>query len=1040
MSRSSRQKEKYGNNEEKYQDKYNEGTAARTRPFSFDDIMLKRVNKRQSEDVKPVPEGSRNRSGKDIVEGVSNHVKSDRHRHRDSVPADVKKASEDLEKVSSRKKEDSSSRREGKLVKGNEKVSRDLESKLKATPDRNYSGDKAKGGKADGRAHRKRKNEEWSSDNFDNEHEKRHSRDLVARERHADRSSGKYDKESKRKNQNDDERSRDRNSGKKHDLETAERKGKKESSQLPQEDSRSKRRRSRSREHDKDRARKSISLSPRQHKRTSYDVHEHGELPSHSSKGRSGRIHSDVERKKISFNGSSSDYRRNGDSARRLGGYSPRKRRTEAAIKTPSPTNRSPEKRSATWDLPPIRTESKSTGSVPYNFQSANQTVSSTKQDLSSMISVTSSTPKPVVGVLSGASPLKINASVDSVQLTQATRPMRRVYVENLPASATEEAVMECLNSFLLSSGVIHVQATQPCISCIINKEKGQALVEFLTPEDASAALSFDGRSFFGSNIKIRRPKDYVEVTCGNSYLEKKVGGLLFAAEFNSSNNAVCELVRSRRLSGYEKKTAAVLALLGLGRVDVQQIIIHCSCFRMVMKLTAKLRRFSGVVANFAVFADFKTGVPEKSVAATISVSDIVKDSPHKIFIGGISKVISSQMLMEIASAFGPLKAYHYEFNADLDEPYAFIEFVDQAVTSKACAGLNGIRLGGKVLTVVQAIHDGLPVENIGYPPFYEIPEHAKPLLQNPTQVLKLKNVLDLHSLSSLSEPELEEILEDIRLECARFGTVISVNVVKCSTCSTDLEAYEVVDTNVSAIGDGNLESDDKEERAEIVSECLDGDSGKVCRSEPSSNADEPEVVHKAAEGSSSSDGRSEPLSSARQDDEADEAVESSSNCNDKLVDNLVKEETCEAAPLDDPSIEENLNAIGRDLSLPMKAEVDQLECDDHKVADILQMGDLPMEDIPSFKIQLKLEEEIGKFSDSKNIAKIESDGLENCGNKGQSINLEDIFDPGCVLVKFKRAEASSNAAHCFHGRLFDNRVVTVEYVAHEHYKARFPK
>ncbi|KAK3022511.1 hypothetical protein RJ639_046788 [Escallonia herrerae] len=513
MSRSSRQKEKYGNNEEKYQDKYNEGTAARTRPFSFDDIMLNRVNKKQSEDVKPVPEGSRNRSDKDIVERVSNHVKSDRHRHRDSVPADVKKASDDLEKVSSRKKEDSSSRREGKLVKGNEKVSRDLERKLKATPDRSYSGDKAKGGKADGRAHRKRKNEEWSSDIPDNEHEKRHSRDLVARERHADRSRGKYDKESKRKIQNDDdERARDRNYGKKQDLETAERKGKKESSQLPQEDSRSKRRRSRSREHDKDRARKSISLSPRQHKRTSYDVHEHGELPSHSSKGRSGRIHSDVERK-ISINGSSSDYRRNGDSARRLGGYSPRKRRTEAAIKTPSPTNRSPEKRSATWDLPPIRTESKSTGSVPYNFQSANQTVSSTKQDLSSKIAVTSSTPKPVVGVLSAAPPLKINASVDSVQLTQATRPMRRVYIENLPASATEEAVMECLNSFLLSSGVNHVQATQPCISCIINKEKGQALVEFLTPEDASAALSFDGRSFFGSNINIRRPKDYVEVT-----------------------------------------------------------------------------------------------------------------------------------------------------------------------------------------------------------------------------------------------------------------------------------------------------------------------------------------------------------------------------------------------------------------------------------------------------------------------------------------------------------------------------------------------
>ena len=36
--------------------------------------------------------------------------------------------------------------------------------------------------------------------------------------------------------------------------------------------------------------------------------------------------------------------------------------------------------------------------------------------------------------------------------------------------------------------------------------------MEFLTPEDATSALSFDGRSFTGSILKIRRPKDFVEV------------------------------------------------------------------------------------------------------------------------------------------------------------------------------------------------------------------------------------------------------------------------------------------------------------------------------------------------------------------------------------------------------------------------------------------------------------------------------------------------------------------------------------------------
>lgn len=46
-----------------------------------------------------------------------------------------------------------------------------------------------------------------------------------------------------------------------------------------------------------------------------------------------------------------------------------------------------------------------------------------------------------------------------------------------------------------------------------MNKEKGQAVVEFLTPEDASTALSLDGKSFSGNILNIRRPKDYVETT-----------------------------------------------------------------------------------------------------------------------------------------------------------------------------------------------------------------------------------------------------------------------------------------------------------------------------------------------------------------------------------------------------------------------------------------------------------------------------------------------------------------------------------------------
>ncbi|GJT21337.1 splicing factor U2af large subunit B [Tanacetum coccineum] len=61
-------------------------------------------------------------------------------------------------------------------------------------------------------------------------------------------------------------------------------------------------------------------------------------------------------------------------------------------------------------------------------------------------------------------------------------------------------------------------------------------------------------------------------------------------------------------------------------------------------------------------------------------------------------------MLMEVASDFEPIKAYHFEDNAHPGRLCAFVEYADQVVTVKACAGLNGMKLGGQVMTITQAL------------------------------------------------------------------------------------------------------------------------------------------------------------------------------------------------------------------------------------------------------------------------------------------------------------------------------------------------
>ncbi|CAL5416506.1 unnamed protein product [Camellia sinensis] len=956
MSRSSRHKERHGSRSELSQDKY-EGTAARIRPLSFDEIMLRRKNKKQSEDVEAMPGEAENITVKDVVEKVFDRSESVRgYRNKnDSLSVVVKHSSEDFVKLSSRKKEDNTFMSEDKLVKRKDKEIHDTKTKSKATLNKD-AGDKAKGDKDDRRGHGRRKNDEWLGGDLENESDKRRARDLVAKERHADRSRGKSEKEIKRKRRDeDDERSREKNavkkhvSGKRHDLEFSDRKERKEPSEFYNEESRLKKRRSRSRERDKDKGRRSLSLSPRSHKRTSYNMREHGEMFSHSSKDRSRRQQSDDDRNKISSNGSSSHYQRHGESTSGLGGYSPRKRRSEVAVKSPPP-HRSPEKKSAGWDLPPAKADINATGSVLPNVQSLNQTaLTANTYELSTVAPVSSTTVRALSGVFS-------NAAFDSIQLTQATRPMRRLYIENLPASASEKAVMECLNNFLLPSGVNRVKGTLPCISCIIHKEKGQALVEFLTPEDASAALSLDGRSFSGSFLKIRRPKDYVEVANVTT------------------------------------------------RVHATTMVQDEQGFQTV-----------------AIF--MQTGGPDKSVAAVDSISDIVRDSPHKIFVGGISKAISSEMLMEIASAFGPLKAFHFEVNVDINEPCAFLEYVDQSVTIKACTGLNGMRLGGKMLTVVLATPDASSAENVGNSPFYGIPEHVKPLLEKPTQVLKLRNVLDPEALSSLSEPELEEILEDIRIECARFGIVKSVNVVKCDDCDTIPEKCEVSDDTGSGSKGPDLNCTEHT-RTVISGEPIDCDSQEISRSEPANIAKEPEVV--------------------------DKAIEVDDICGDKPTADLMEDEMCEPAQLDskealkDSACEDNSNAISLELNDQLNLD-DQMECHDGDNADDnILTRDAEMENESMVQEKLKSEEANGKQQETSAemncSVRMDSDNHEKNGNRERVFDLEDVFEPGCILVEYGRTETASVAAHCLNGRLFDNRVVTVGYVAYDIYGKRFPK
>ncbi|XP_009132932.1 titin homolog isoform X2 [Brassica rapa] len=726
-------------------------------------------------------------------------------------------------------------------------------------------------------------------------------RSLVVADIPRNENSTKPDSGNKRKNQNGDHMTnRERDVSRRHDptkvhaVEVSERSEKREQPKSDRRDMRE-RRRSRSRDHGGQERQKRSSPLPKAEKATSRHKRGHEDRSENTVKDRAGKHH---------FNDNDNKSRRYSSSKSELGGYSPRKRREDASAKAASPSNLPSEKKVAKWDLPPTVTAGMFSNSGFSGLQPATQTAYPTMSEVSLTLL------KPQIEASFRTPPARQTTSIDSVQLTESTRRMRRLYAENVPDSASEKSLIECFNGYMLSSGSNHIKGSEPCISCIINKEKSQALVEFLTPQDASAALSLDGCSFAGSNLKIRRPKDYVETTSGE--LEKKE-------------------------------------------------------------------------------------------PATNALSDNMEDSSNKIFIGGFPKTISSEMLKEIVGVFGPLKAYRFVINNDLNQRCAFLEYIDGSVTPKACAGLNGMKLGGSVITAVCALPDSSSVASDENPPFYGIPEHAKPLLRKPKHILKLKNLVDPEDLPSLSVPEMKEILEDVRLECARFGVIKSINIVKheskdISGSNTDASLNpESKEMNVSVI-------QEKDEISEKVDDTADNvDSGEVVRSDSSMGADklrEPCSVTAL-----------ETISQANEDHDSTEQGNS-----EKLVGEseaaIPQEEVGSARAQDDAEIPQEEVGSGRAQDEP----------------------EIPQEEIGSARAQDEPEnpQEVGPARAVKT--------RWDSGDKiEEEQDPEEVFEPGCIFIEYGRPEATRVAAHSLHGRLYDNKIVKAEYVSKELYKIRFP-
>ena len=101
-------------------------------------------------------------------------------------------------------------------------------------------------------------------------------------------------------------------------------------------------------------------------------------------------------------------------------------------------------------------------------------------------------------------------------------RQSKRLFVYNLPSSATDEGVAEFFN--LQLNGLNVTRGVDPCMSAQVSKDGSYALLEFKTAEDSTNAMALDGISMepeamdtsngeangTSQGLQIKRPKDYI--------------------------------------------------------------------------------------------------------------------------------------------------------------------------------------------------------------------------------------------------------------------------------------------------------------------------------------------------------------------------------------------------------------------------------------------------------------------------------------------------------------------------------------------------
>ncbi|KAK4683544.1 splicing factor U2AF 65 kDa subunit, partial [Tremellales sp. Uapishka_1] len=91
-------------------------------------------------------------------------------------------------------------------------------------------------------------------------------------------------------------------------------------------------------------------------------------------------------------------------------------------------------------------------------------------------------------------------------------RQSKRLYIGNVADALSETILTDFFNKLMHENKLAGDEPGEPVTEAQVNLEKGYAFIEFRTPEEATAAMAFDGVTCENIALRVRRPKDFVGI------------------------------------------------------------------------------------------------------------------------------------------------------------------------------------------------------------------------------------------------------------------------------------------------------------------------------------------------------------------------------------------------------------------------------------------------------------------------------------------------------------------------------------------------